>query len=76
MDHDRPQGFIRAAEEFEHDIHELAVPVRDQGGRVTAALTVLGSSAALEDSAEEIAGALHSAARRLAAAGSGGGGVS
>jgi DNA-binding IclR family transcriptional regulator len=76
MEQDRPQGFIRAAEEFEHDVHEVAVPVRDPGGRVTAALTVLGSSAAFEVRAEEIAGALHSAAKRLSVAGSGRGGVS
>jgi hypothetical protein len=43
---------------------------------VVAALTVLGSSAAFGFRAEEIAVALHSAARRLSAVGSGGGGVS
>lgn len=76
MEHDRPQGFIRAAEEFEHDVHELAVPVRDPGGRVSAALSVLGSRAAVELRTEEIADALHSAARRLAAVGADGTGVS
>lgn len=69
MEQDRPQGFIRAAEEFEHDVHELAVPVRDPGGRVTAALSVLGSSAAFDLRAGDIADALHSAAQRLSGGG-------
>lgn len=76
MERDRPQGFVGAAEEFEHDVHEVAVPVRDAGGRVTAALAVLGGSAAFEGRAGAIAEALHSAAKRLSVVGSGRGGVS
>lgn len=67
MERDRLQGFIRAAEEFEHGVHELAVPVRDPGGRVCAALSVLGASAAFEHRTTEIMEALQAAAQRLSA---------
>lgn len=65
MERDRPRGFIAAAEEFEHDIHELAVPVRNPGGAILASLSVLGTGPALEGSIPEIAEALAEAAGRL-----------
>ena len=68
MNHDKPQGFVLAAEEFEHGVWELAVPVRSGGGRIVAAISVLGSRADLEKAAPGIASVLQSAADRLGSA--------
>ncbi|WP_285240200.1 IclR family transcriptional regulator C-terminal domain-containing protein [Pseudarthrobacter sp. MEB009] len=65
MKRDRPRGFVTAAEEFEHGIHELAVPVRNPEGIILASLSVLGSGPALHDSTGRLAGALLVAAERL-----------
>ncbi|MGR0161346.1 IclR family transcriptional regulator [Paenarthrobacter nitroguajacolicus] len=65
MERDRPQGFVLAAEEFEHGVWELAVPVREAGGRIVGALSVLGSRSSLEAAAPEIAAVLQAAALRL-----------
>jgi DNA-binding IclR family transcriptional regulator len=65
MARDKPKGYIAAAEEFEHGVVELAVPVRDARGGIVASLSVLGSQAAIGSGAGSIAGALADAARRL-----------
>ena len=67
MERDRPQGFVLATEEFEHGVSELAVPVRETGGRIVAALSVLGSRSNLDAAAQEIAAVLQSASKRLGA---------
>ena len=65
MDRDRARGFILAEEEFEHGVYELAVPVRSAEGSIIAALSVLGSRAEINSSANDIATALTAAAERL-----------
>lgn len=65
MDRDRPRGFIMAAEEFEHGIYELAVPVRNAEGTILAALSVLGTRTAIEPIAKRVAKAMSEAAGRL-----------
>lgn len=62
---DRAAGFIAAAEEFEHGVVELAVPVRDADGSVIAALSVLGGKAEFGADVPAAAAALTRAARRL-----------
>ncbi len=64
MARDHGTGYICAAEEFEHNVVELAVPVRGTGGVILAALSVLGSRAGTW-SHTEAAAALTSAAERL-----------
>jgi DNA-binding IclR family transcriptional regulator len=64
MVRDRAAGCIAAAEEFEHDVVELAVPVRDAGGAILASLSVLGSRADIASQAETGA-LLQRAAERL-----------
>lgn len=68
MVRDRPQGHVAAAEEFEHGIHELAVPVRDGHGRITAALSVLGHYEQLRGNPSQVAAALLESAARLSGA--------
>lgn len=68
MERDRPRGFVLAAEEFEHGVWELGVPVRDSSGAIIAALSVLGTLSDLERAAPELAPLLHSAAHRLGSA--------
>ncbi|MET4096045.1 IclR family transcriptional regulator C-terminal domain-containing protein [Arthrobacter sp. UYCu712] len=65
MDRDRPRGFIVAAEEFEHGVHELAVPVRDPDGTILASLSVLGTRREIEARTKRIVKALTEAAERL-----------
>ncbi|WP_427131121.1 IclR family transcriptional regulator [Pseudarthrobacter sp. S9] len=65
MERDRPRGFVVAAEEFEHGIYELAVPVRNLEGTILASLSVLGARAEIEPRAKDIAKALTEAAERL-----------
>jgi DNA-binding IclR family transcriptional regulator len=65
MVRDRPRGFVAADEEFEHEVVELAVPVRDAGGAVLASLSVLGSRAEIGSDSEAIGGLLRGAAERL-----------
>lgn len=65
MDRDRPRGFILAAEEFEHGVYELAVPVRNAEGAILASLSVLGARSQIEPSAKRLAKALAEAAERL-----------
>lgn len=65
MARDVGRGYITADGEFEHDIVELAVPVRDAGGNILAALSVLGRRAEVGDDAAGIAAVLRGAADRL-----------
>ena len=65
MDRDRERGFIVAEEEIEHGVYELAVPVRSTEGSIVAALSVLGSRAAIRSGSNDIARALTAAAERL-----------
>lgn len=67
MDRDRARGFILAAEEFEHGVWELAVPLRSHDGSISAAISVLGTRAQVELRADDVATALTAAASRLAA---------
>ncbi|WP_284976968.1 IclR family transcriptional regulator C-terminal domain-containing protein [Arthrobacter sp. efr-133-TYG-104] len=67
MDRDRPRGLVLAAEEFEHDVWEAAVPIRNPAGSVMAAISVLGGRTSIEKAEGDIAGALHAAALRLGA---------
>jgi DNA-binding IclR family transcriptional regulator len=67
MERDRAAGSIAADQEFEHEVVELAVPVRDPAGGITAALSVLGIRAELGSGAAAAAVALHGAAERLRA---------
>lgn len=62
---DRDAGFVGADEEFEHGITELAVPVRDAGGSVIAALSVLGGRDRVLPEAAPAAEALRRSAHRL-----------
>jgi DNA-binding IclR family transcriptional regulator len=64
MVRDHSAGFISAAEEFEHNVVELAVPVRGAGGAILASLSVLGSPARI-GSRTDAGAALTSAAERL-----------
>ena len=68
LDQNKPQGYVLAAEEFEHGVWELAVPVRAAEGRIVAALSVLGGRADLEKAAPGIAAVLRSASNRLGGA--------
>lgn len=65
---DRTAGFIAAEEEFEHGVVELAVPVRDAGGSIMGALSVLGSRGEFGADFATAAAVLSSAATRLGAA--------
>lgn len=67
MVRDRAAGFVTASEEYEHEVVELAVPVRDSGGAILASLSVLGSPAQLRSGAEA-AGVLRRAAGKLGSA--------
>lgn len=73
MDRDRERGFVVAAEEFEHGIYELAVPVRSPDGSILASLCVLGGQEEIEGGSNDIAKALWEAAGRLGNCGSGAG---
>ena len=64
MVRDTAAGYIAAVEEFEHEVVELAVPVRDAGGAILASLSVLGSRADIA-AGEAAAAVLHRAAERL-----------
>ena len=68
MARDVARGYITCDEEFEHDILELAVPVRDGGGNILAALSVLGRKAEVGDGAAGVAAVLRGAADRLGSA--------
>jgi len=69
MVRDLPRGHITADEEFEHDIVELAVPVRDGSGTILAALSVLGRRAAVGSDTAGITAALRGAADRIVSVG-------
>lgn len=69
MARDLPRGYITADEEFEHDILELAVPVRNAGGNIIASLSVMGSRAEVSHAAAEISASLRGAAARLGSLG-------
>jgi DNA-binding IclR family transcriptional regulator len=64
MVRDTAAGYIAAVEDFEHEVVELAVPVRDAGGAILASLSVLGSRADIA-AGEAAAAVLHRAAERL-----------
>ncbi|MFI2564666.1 IclR family transcriptional regulator [Paenarthrobacter sp. NPDC018779] len=68
MERDRPAGYVFANEEYEHDVWELAVPVRSPKGEILAALSVLGSRSGTEVDVAVMADALESASRRLGSA--------
>ncbi|MDR7161313.1 IclR family transcriptional regulator C-terminal domain-containing protein [Arthrobacter sp. BE255] len=65
MVRDAGSGHITCDGEFEHDIVELAVPVRDAGGNILAAVSVLGRRAEVGDDTARIAAVLRVAADRL-----------
>lgn len=65
MARDVPRGYITSDEEFEHDIVELAVPVRNSEGGILASLSVLGRRAQVGDDVASIATVLRGAADRL-----------
>ena len=65
MARDVARGYVACDEEFEHDIVELAVPVRDPGGNILAALSVLGRRNEVGDDAAGVAAVLRGAAERL-----------
>lgn len=65
MARDRPRGYVVAAEEFEHGITEVAVPIRDPEGGILASLSVLGGRADVDGRAGEVADILADAAGRL-----------
>ena len=65
MARDVARGYVACDEEFEHDIVELAVPVRDPGGNILAALSVLGRRNEVGDDAAGVAAVLRGAADRL-----------
>lgn len=65
MARDLPRGYITSDEEFEHDIVELAVPVRNAGGNILASLSVMGRRAEVGDDVAGIAASLRGAAERL-----------
>jgi DNA-binding IclR family transcriptional regulator len=67
MVRDRATGYIAAVEEFEHDVVELAVPMRAAGGAILASLSVLGSRADTDSKAGSCAAMLGQAAERLGA---------
>ena len=67
MERDRTAGFIAAEEEFEHGVVELAVPVRDAGGSILGALSVLGSRGEFGADSAAAAAVLSAAATRLGA---------
>jgi DNA-binding IclR family transcriptional regulator len=65
MARDLQRGYVTSDEEFEHDIVELAVPVRDAGGAILASLSVLGHRAEVGTKAAGIASVLRGAADRI-----------
>ena len=65
MARDLPRGYVTSDEEFEHDIVELAVPVRDAGGNILASLSVMGRRAEVGDDPAAMAAVLRGAAERL-----------
>lgn len=67
MERDRPRGVVHAVEEFEHGVHELAVPLRDPAGTIVASLCVFGERREFDGRTEEIGAAIEESARRLAA---------
>jgi len=64
---DRGAGFIAAEEEYEHGVVELAVPVRDAGGSIIGALSVLGTRAEVGADFGAAAAVLAPAAQSLGA---------
>jgi DNA-binding IclR family transcriptional regulator len=69
MDRDRSRGFVVAAEEFEHGVHELAVPLRNAEGEIVASISVLGDSSEIKPGNKRIIKALTEAADRLGSCG-------
>ena len=69
MERDRPRGVVHAVEEFEHGVHELAVPLRDPAGTIVASLCVFGERREFDGRTAEISAAIEESARRLAATG-------
>lgn len=62
---DRAQGFVYAPEEFEHGIHELAVPIRESTGRIVASLCVFGEQHEFERRLPLIRTAIQESVQRL-----------
>jgi DNA-binding IclR family transcriptional regulator len=65
MARDVSRGYITSDEEFEHDIVELAVPVRDSGGTILASLSVMGHRAEVSNDTAGVAASLRGSAERL-----------
>jgi DNA-binding IclR family transcriptional regulator len=65
MARDVSRGYITSDEEFEHDIVELAVPVRDTSGNILASLSVMGHRAEVGNDAAGVAASLRGVAERL-----------
>ena len=65
MVRDVPRGYITSDEEFEHDIVEVAVPVRNSAGVILASLSVLGRRAEVGTDAAGVATHLRGTAERL-----------
>lgn len=71
MARDLPRGYITSEEEFEHDIVELAVPVRKADGGILASLSVLGRRAEVGEDTAGVATVLRGAADRLGSSAAG-----
>jgi DNA-binding IclR family transcriptional regulator len=65
MVRDRSRGFVAAQEEFEHEVVELAVPVRDARGAILASLSVLGSRDGIGSDTDPFGAVLRHAAEQL-----------
>lgn len=63
----REQGWARQREEIHEGISGFAAPVRDSGGRLLAALVVMGPTARIEEKADAIVDALVAEAAALSA---------
>ncbi|WP_457964898.1 helix-turn-helix domain-containing protein [Arthrobacter sp. D1-29] len=70
MERDHPRGCVYAVEEFEHGVHEIAVPIRSPEGRIVASLCVYGGRDEFDGRLEEIRTGLEESARTLSAASS------
>lgn len=67
MERDHERGYVYAIEEFEHGVHEIAVPVRTREGQIAASLCVYGGRDEFEGRLEEIHAVLEESSRTLAA---------
>jgi DNA-binding IclR family transcriptional regulator len=68
MERDKTQGFVHATEEFEHGVHELALPVRDPAGQIVASFSVFGEQQEIDGRLQLIRTAVEESVQRLATA--------